>query len=104
MKMKAFKTVIAVIPMMMLACAYQHPVFQATGDHEEAHEIDCANGHGGYVLGWHRCHRPDPQGKSNADNGNYNCCADGYSCGEDDFVPSTDHVCRWRGMETDLPQ
>jgi len=80
-----------------VGCAYQAPVFQDTGGKEEAHEIPCSNGKGGFYTISHRCHRPDPQGKVNAENGIYNCCVDGYSCGEDDFFPSQEHVCRWRG-------
>jgi len=99
--MKAFKTVIAaMIPMFMLACAHQAPVFQDTGDHEEAPEIPCANHtNTGYITNWHRCHRPDPEGKI-GENGTYNCCYDGFSCGEDDFMPSKTHICRWRGNGT----
>jgi hypothetical protein len=75
------------------------PVFQDTGDHEEAPEIPCANHEGtGYVTGWHRCHQKDPQNNPASENGLYNCCGDGYSCGEDDFVPSKTHICRWRGI------
>jgi hypothetical protein len=102
--MKASKLIlVALFPTFVLACAYQHPVFQDTGDREEAPEIPCANHmNTGYVVGWHRCHQKDPQGKM-GENGAYNCCGDGFSCGEDDFMPSKTHICRWRGM-SEVPQ
>jgi hypothetical protein len=101
MNTKAIKTILSVIiPVCMLACASQsHPVFNSAGDREEAPEIPCANAkQTGFVVGWHRCHQKDPQGKI-GENGEYNCCADGYACGEDEFMPRHEHICVWRGME-----
>lgn len=59
-----------------------NPVFNAGGGiSEAAPEIPCPLEKSN---DWHRCHR------SNA------CCPNGYSCGEDDFVPRAG-VCRWLG-------
>jgi hypothetical protein len=64
----------------LMGCAVS-PMFNSAGGHEEGHEIPCPNGAGGYVANWHRCHR------------SLECCPDGTSCGEDDFV-QLGGVCR----------